>query len=247
MFTQLRSTLQARTVLHIKPGPVSASWLRFGAVAAWASSWQEPATKQQLTFQSTATSNNSPQTLHKFGAVLTAAFKRQWQKQGSEHGKSKPTPSWLANLTVLGVGAVVVAANTEQVPISGRRQFTLWFLHTPSLDRSSSGHLPAVAELHRHDLDNGSAFHELQEQGLQLMQNSYQTAASGVARLAASDTILQKRLKMLPKRIVLQHDARDVFPQATMKLITENQKFHQELWSSWLHPSCMGCWAGSSI
>ena len=55
------------------------------------------------------------------------------------------------------------------------------------------------------------------------MQNSYQTAASGVARLAASDTILQKRLKMLPKRIVLQHDARDLYPQATMRLITENQ------------------------
>ena len=52
----------------------------------------------------------------------------------------------------------------------------------------------------------------MQERGLQLMQDTYQTAASGVARLAASDPILQKRLKMIPMRIVLQHDTGQIVP-----------------------------------
>ena len=146
---QSRSTLRACAVLRIKPGSVSASWRQSGAVAAHSTSLQQPTTQQQLSYQSTATHKNSPQRTHTSAAGLTAAFKRQWQKHGFEDGKSEPTPSWLANLTVLGVGAAVIAANTEQVPITGRKQFTLWFLYTPSSSRSSSGHLPELAELHR--------------------------------------------------------------------------------------------------
>ena len=155
VFVQLRSTLRARAALHIKPDSVSASWLRTGAVAAHSTPLQQLTTKQQLSFESIAAPNNSPQTPHAAG--ITAAFKRQWQKEGSEQGKSKPTPSWLANLTVFGVGATVVAANTEQVPITGRTQFTLWFLHTPRSSRSTSGHLPETAELHRDEFVAGTA------------------------------------------------------------------------------------------
>ena len=123
----------------------------------------------------------------------------------------------------MGVGAAVVAANTEQMPITGRKQFILGFLQTPSASRSNAGRLSAVAELHRHMFKTGSCAHFLQEQGLQTMQNTYQTAASGVARLAASDPILQKRLEMIPKRIVLQHDVLKISPEASMELIIEDQ------------------------
>ena len=223
VFMQSRSALQARAALRIKPGSSSASWLQFGAVAAQSTSLQQPTTKRQLSFPSSATPYNSSPVSHTYAAAITAAFKRQWQKKGSEQSKSKPTPSWLANLAVLGVGAAVVAANTEQMPITGRRQFTLGFLHTPSVSRSSSGQLPTVAELHRHEFGTDTCFHVLQEQGLQVMQNTYQMAASGVARLAASNPILQQRLERIPKRIVLQHDVNILCPEAAMGLIIEDQ------------------------
>lgn len=93
----------------------------------------------------------------------------------------------------------------------------------PSSSSSNAGRLPETAEVFRHQTEPSSVTDGLQEQGLQLMQAAYQTAAAGVNKLAASDVSLQNRLHKMPARIVLDHNVSNTLPQASMNIESEGQ------------------------
>lgn len=78
-------------------------------------------------------------------ASLAQAFKKRWEEAQQKKQLRTPwMPGWLANLTMLGVGAAVVAANVEQTPITGRRRFIM--SSNPTIFCSESGRLPQTAE-----------------------------------------------------------------------------------------------------
>ena len=232
----MRSVAKARLLLTTKLNSTAAVGTQQAAASAISPvSWKPSASLHSAVDSTHNTAGTSHPPEGGFSAALAAAAaNKNWEKGRSKQTQSNSLPNRQANLAVLAFGAVVVSANTHEVPITGRRQFILGLTQTLPASRSSSGHLPEDAELYRHE--TGPAWHALQEQGLQVMQSMYQTAALGVAKLAAADTVLQKRLQLLPNRIVLQHDVNHIYPQASIKLITEGQygELSGGLYTKWL-------------
>ena len=224
----LQLPVKARLLRTSKLNSIAALGMQSAATSATLSVLRKPSAQPKASLHSavniannTARTSRPPERAFTPALAAAAAANRNCEKRPSKHTQSNCLPCWQANLAVLAVGAIVVSANTHQVPITGRRQFMLGFMQTPIASRSSSGH---PADLYfRCRQETEPALQVLQEQGLQIMQNMYQTAALGVARLAATDSTLQKRLQMLPNCVVLQHDVNHICPQASIQWITEGK------------------------
>jgi len=134
-------------------------------------------------------------------------------KEVSEHipDRSEPfLPGWLASLATFGVAAGVYATNTEQVPLTGRKQLLFnWSQPTSTAHISSS--LPREAiKVNPYQHKN-----ELFETGSVLMQSLYQQAALGTETLALKHPDLQRRLSALPSTVQLCHKMAVLQPNAS--------------------------------
>ena len=122
-------------------------------------------------------------------------------KEVFEHipNRSEPIlPGWLASLATFGVAAGVYATNTEQVPLTGRKQLLFnWCQPKATAHNSSSLAREAIKvnsnqyEVELGELgDKGSSSESVSQyticadKGVQLVQSLYQQAALGTQTLA---------------------------------------------------------------
>ncbi|DBA71353.1 TPA: hypothetical protein ACH3X2_011163 [Trebouxia sp. C0005] len=141
---------------------------------------------------------------------------------------SKEVPRWLASLALLGAGVFVAGLHTERVPITGRFQL-LFSIYRPPVRDAMTGEacsasmyahfLPKTAQLVHPTTLPGC--HKLEQEGLQLMQLSYQATAVGVESLAQHDAALRSRLARLPATMLLFHSLSNLQPQAGFAMVSE--------------------------
>ena len=145
---------------------------------------------------------------------------------------------WLSNLAIFGTAAGIYAANSEKVPLTGRRQLLFrWCQPTATahtvtgLPRGIIFEYPYIAGSVKH------IFVPLQQQGLQLMQSLYQQAARGVDQLALSNPDLRRRLAALPSSVKLCHQLADLNQQAGHANGRGHWYVPGSLWNSIFHPA----------
>ena len=136
---------------------------------------------------------------------LAQAIKNRW-KQGRP--RTHRVPGWL-NWTTLGAGAAIVAAGLDKTPITGRWQYVV------SSYSADPGFQESLQHRAEHWPTQSSSQDSLQEQGLQLMQALYQTAAAGVNRIAITNSSLRWRLHQIPEQTVLRHSADHLLPETS--------------------------------
>jgi len=94
---------------------------------------------------------------------------------------STELPGWLSSLALCGAGAVVIALNTDQVPVNGRRQLLCGTYRPPKHGPNPEG-LPNSSKSEARSLGSfpraatrlpafGFGCHELQQQGLEVKKD----------------------------------------------------------------------------
>ena len=112
---------------------------------------------------------------------------------------------WKSSLAAVGLAAAVYSLNTEEVPLTGRKQLLFrWYQPTghgsSSLPKLNTSISPTHSPLH--------------QQGLQLVQSLYQKAAEATEVVASDDPALQRRLATLPASADVEYDG-DLQPRAS--------------------------------
>ena len=117
---------------------------------------------------------------------------------------------WRSNLAIFGTAAGIYAANSEKVPLTGRRQLLFRWRQPTAAARTVSSLPTRIVLENPYGTVTGSdelkdVFESLQQQGLQLMQNLYHQAARGIDKLALDNPDLRWRLASLPSTAQLCH------------------------------------------
>ncbi len=151
---------------------------------------------------------------------------------------SKELPRWQASLALLGAGVFVASLHTGRVPITGRFQL-LFSIYRPPVRSATTGEacspstyahtLPKTAQLSHSRTLPGC--HNLEQEGLQLLQLSYQATAIGVESLAQHDAALRSRLDRLPPTMLLYHSLSNLQPQASFWMAGERRFRWSRPWS----------------
>jgi len=148
------------------------------------------------------------------------------QQTANAAGKEQPTaksqprlPGWLASVATCRAAAGVYTFNSEDVPLTGRRQ--LLFRWPQSSTAQPNTKLPPLEmESYRHYMAADKVSSPLQQQALQLVKSLYRQANYGIQVLALHHLELQQRLSSLPKAVRLDYNMYDLSPQASFQ--TEN-------------------------
>ena len=114
---------------------------------------------------------------------------------------------WRTNLAVFGTAAGIYAANSQKVPLTGRRQL-LFRWRQPTAHTVTSLPRDIIFEnsyVIMSDDEHKDILASLQQQGQQLMQSLYQQAATGIEKLALYSPDLRRRLATLPSTVQLYH------------------------------------------
>ena len=162
------------------------------------------------------------------------------QRTANAAGKEQPTaksearfPGWLATVATCGASAGVYTFNSEDVPLTGRRQL-LFRWPQSSTAQPNTMCPPLGMESYRHHMAADKVSSPLQQQALQLVRSLYQQASFGTEMLALHHPELQQRLSYLPKTTRLDHNVYDLSPQASFQ--TENDLS----WYKFLRPTSGG-------
>ena len=139
-----------------------------------------------------------------FSILLHASCKgacKAHSRQKDSH--YQPLPGWIASLTVGGVAAGVIAANLEEVPLTGRMQ--------PRNDNTGMISKPKLISYTSRD--TAYVQHEkVTVQGCDLMLGIYARAALATKILAHQHPVLRARLSTLPPTAKLQFEADQLEP-----------------------------------
>ena len=155
------------------------------------------------------------------------------QRTANAAGKEQPTvksqlrrSGWLATVATCGAAAGVYAFNSEEVPLTGRRQLLFRWHQSPTAQPNATTPPEKVGFYSQH-LAADEKFAPSQQQALQLVKTLYQQACYGTEILALHHPELQQRLSSLPKTIRLDYNLYDLTPQASFK--TENLLYWYKL------------------
>ncbi|KAL3158279.1 hypothetical protein ABBQ38_010524 [Trebouxia sp. C0009 RCD-2024] len=123
------------------------------------------------------------------------------------HRRYQPLPGWLATLTVGAAAAGIVAANLEEVPLTGRKQLQIKWLQPGT---KSMGWIPDVEEfalMHEPGRPNLSTAQnkQLRLDGGKLMANLFYKAVFSTHMLASEHPDLRARLFSLPETAMLAY------------------------------------------
>ena len=143
------------------------------------------------------------------------------QRTANAAGKEQPTAKsqprgWLASVATCGAAAGVYAFNSEDVPLTGRRQLLFRWPHSLNAQPNTTTSVPKSMVSYNHHLA-GDEHSPLQQQALQLVKKLYQQASYGTQILAHHHPELQQRLSSLPKAVRLIYNAYDLSPQASFQ------------------------------
>ncbi len=162
------------------------------------------------------------------------------QRTANAAGKEQPTAKsqprrsgWLATVATCGAAAGVYAFNSEEVPLTGRRQL-LFRWHQSPIAQPYAISPPEKMDPYTHRLAADESSSPLQQQALQLVKRLYQQACYGTEMLALHHPELQQRLSSLPKTVRLEYNLYDLTPEASFQ--TENPLF----WYKLLRPTSGG-------
>lgn len=150
--------------------------------------------------------------------------------KASTDSRRQPLSGLLSSLEVTGVAAGVVAANLEEVPLTGRRQLQIKWLQPKT---RKPGMMPVVDTLttvcNDTTWDQGK---QLSKQGVTLMLRLYNEAALGAALLADRHHGLKARLSTLPQTAKLQYCAHQLDPSAGF---SEGHSSDKAWYNFWYH------------
>ena len=147
---------------------------------------------------------------------------------------------WRTNVAIFGTAAVIYAANSKKVPLTGRRQLLLRWRQPTATAHPVTG-LPRGVILENPYVigsdEDEDICASLQQQGLQLMQSLYQQAAQGVEKLALNNPDLRRRLASLPSTVQLYHQLGDLVQQAAFANGRQHWHVSGSLWNSVFSPA----------
>ncbi|KAL3158199.1 hypothetical protein ABBQ38_010455 [Trebouxia sp. C0009 RCD-2024] len=125
----------------------------------------------------------------------------------ASRGRYQPLPGWLATLTVSGVAAGIVAANLEEVPLTGRKQLQINWLQPECKEHGTIPELRQILPLcAARPISTVSQNERLCLQGEDVLRSIYARAAFSTNMLAQQHPKLRARLSSLPERAEFLYD-----------------------------------------